>query len=175
MALFGPSEKNLKKEAQNEYEKAVSLKGDSRKEHAYRMRIALRARSHVDKLFVEAASKAEKYNETAMLNISQGKVASKQLSTTEYMKLLTASGEVWSYLPNEYAQLIFKYGVQYQSVEIAGPVAISKVQKISDAIAIELKLEQPLAALTFLKEQLEEEGIDVDAEISALCDEDETL
>lgn len=175
MALFGPSEKNLKKEAQNEYDKVASLQGDSRKENAYRMRIALRARSHIDKLFIEAATKAEKYNETAMLFIAQGKKVPEQLLATEYMRLYTAGGEVWSYLPNEYAQLVFKYGTQYQGIEITGPVAISKVQKISDAIAIELKIEQPLGALSFLKEQLEEEGIDVDAEIAALNNEDETL
>ncbi|NCX49899.1 MAG: hypothetical protein EBW81_10525, partial [Gammaproteobacteria bacterium] len=67
MALFGPSDKELKQDARKEYDKAVALKGDTRKEHAYRMRIALRARSHMDKLFVEGATKAEKYNETVML------------------------------------------------------------------------------------------------------------
>ena len=40
-----------------EYDKAVGLKGDTRKEHAYRMRID-RARSHMDKLFVDGATKA---------------------------------------------------------------------------------------------------------------------
>ena len=69
MALFGPSDKELKQNARKEYDKAVVLKGDSRKEFAYRMRIGLRARSHMDKLFVEGATKAESYNETVMLNI----------------------------------------------------------------------------------------------------------
>ena len=45
MALFGPSDKELKQDARKEYDKAVALKGDSRKELAYRMRIGLRARS----------------------------------------------------------------------------------------------------------------------------------
>ena len=90
MALFGPSDKELKQDARKEYDKAVALKGDTRKEHAYRMRIALRARSHMDKLFVEGATKAEKYNETVMLNISQGKPAPTAPTTSEYMKLMTA-------------------------------------------------------------------------------------
>ena len=171
MALFGPSDKELKQDARKEYDKAVALKGDTRKEHAYRMRIALRARSHMDKLFVEGATKAEKYNETVMLNISQGKPAPTAPTTSEYMKLMTASGEVWSYLPEEYAQLVFKYGMQYQSVEITGPKAIDSVQKISNAVAIELKLDKPLVALEFLREQLTSEGIDVDAEIAALVDD----
>ncbi len=171
MALFGPSDKNLKLDARKEYDKAVGLKGDTRKEHAYRMRIGLRARSHIDKLFVDGAKKAEKYNETVMLNISQGKKAPAVPTTNEYMKLVSASGEVWSYLPEEYAQLVFKYGMQYQSVEITGPKAIDYVQKVSNAVAIELKLDKPLIALEFLREQLTAEGVDVDGEIAALADD----
>ena len=45
---------------------------DTCKEHAYRILTGLRARSHIDKLFIDGAKKAEKYNETVMLNISQG-------------------------------------------------------------------------------------------------------
>ena len=173
MALFGPSDKELKQDARKEYDKAVALKGDSRKELAYRMRIGLRARSHMDKLFIEGATKAESYNETVMLNISQGKKAPELPVTSEYMKLMTSSGEVWSYLPDEYAQLVFKYGMQYQGVEITGPKAIDSTQKISNAIAIDLKLEKPLVALEFLREQLVAEGVDVDAEIAALVDNGE--
>jgi hypothetical protein len=61
--------------------------------------------------------------------------------------------------------------MQYQSVEITGPKAIDSVQKISNAVAIELKLDKPLVALEFLREQLTSEGIDVDAEIAALVDD----
>ena len=172
MALFGPSDNKLKQDARKDYEKAVGLKGDTRKEHAYRMRIGLRARSHIDKLFVDGAKKAEKYNETVMLNISQGKKAPAAPTTTEYMKLVSASGEVWSYLPEQYAQLVFKYGMQYQSVAITGPKAINCVQKVSNAVAIELKLDKPLIALEFLREQLTAEGVDVDGEIAAMADDD---
>ena len=173
MALFGPSDKELKQNARKEYDKAVALKSDSRKELAYRMRIGLRARSHMDKLFVEGATKAEAYNETVALKISQGKKIPEPPVAGEYMKLMTASGEVWSYLPDEYAQLVFKYGMQYQGVHITGPKAIDNVLKISNAIAIELKLEKPLVALEFLREQLASEGVDVDAEIAALVDDGE--
>jgi hypothetical protein len=168
MSLFGPSEKDLKNDAKKEFEKAVSLQGETRKENAYRMRLALRARAHIDKLFVEAAEKAERYNEVVMLNISEGKAAPEPPQASNFMKLMTASGEVWSYIPEEYANLVFKYGMLYQSMEVSGPKAIDKVQKISDAIGMELNLDQSLIALEFLRQQLEEEGIDVDAEIAAL-------
>ena len=173
MALFGPSDKDLKQDARKAYDQAVGLKGDTRKEHAYRMRIGLRARSHIDKLFVDGAKKAEKYNETVMLNISQGKKAPAAPTTNEYMKLVSASGLVWSYLPEEYAQLVFKYGMQYQSVAITGLKAIDCVQKVSNAVAIELKLDKPLIALEFLREQMTAEGVDVDGEIAAMADDDD--
>ena len=173
MALFGPSDKDLKQDARKAYDQAVGLKGDTRKEHAYRMRIGLRARSHIDKLFVDGAKKAEKYNETVMLNISQGKKAPAAPITSEYMKLVSASGEVWSYLPEQYAQLVFKYGMQYQSVAITGLKAIDCVQKVSNAVAIELKLDKPLIALEFLREQMAAEGVDVDGEIAAMADDDD--
>ena len=175
MALFGPSEKDLKQDARKEYDKAVALKGDSRKEVAYRMRIGLRARSHLDKLFIEGANSAKSYNETVALKISQGKKVPAPPVASEYIRLMTASGEVWSYLPDEYAQLVFKYGMQYQGVHITGPKALDNVQKISNAIAIELKLERPLIVLEFLREQLIAEGVDVDAEIAALFDGEDTL
>lgn len=168
MALFGPTDKELKATAKKEYEKAIALKGDSRKEDAYRMRIALRARGHIDKLFVEAAQKAEKFNDVAMMCIAEGKPAPEPPKPSNYLKLITASGEVWSYLPEEYANVVFKYGMLYQGMNVSGPKAVAQIQKISDAIGIELRLQNSLMALEFLRIQLAEEGIDVDAEIAAL-------
>jgi hypothetical protein len=168
MALFGPNEKILKATAQKEYNKAMSLKGDSRKEDAFRMRIALRLRGHMDKLFVEAAQKAEKFNDLAMICAAQGKPAPEPPKPSNFMKLVTASGEVWSYLPEEYANFVYRYGMLYQGMGVTGPKAISQVQQISDAIGIELHLQKPLVALEFLRTQLEEEGVDVEAEIAAL-------
>jgi hypothetical protein len=66
----------------------------------------------------------------------------------------------------------------YQGMNISGPKAIDKVQKICNAITMELKLEQTLIALEFLRNQLQEEGVDVEAEIAALepdLDEDDEL
>ena len=108
MALFGPSDKDLKATAKKEYEKAVALTGDSRKEDAYRMRIALRTRGHIDKLFVEAAQKAEKFNDIAMMRIAAGKPAPEPPKPSNFIKLMTASGDVWSYLPEEYSSIVFK-------------------------------------------------------------------
>jgi len=48
----------LKKQAQADFEKALQLKEDNtRSSKQYCTRIALQSRTHVDKLFVEAAKK----------------------------------------------------------------------------------------------------------------------
>ena len=168
MPIFGPNEQQLKENSKKDYEKAVALKGDSRKEDAYRMRIGLRVRGHIDKLFVEAAQKAEKFNDVAMIHIAQGKSPPEPPKPPNFMKLLTASGEVWSYLPEQYSKLVFKYGMLYQGMNISGPRAILQTQRIVDSIATELKLPNSLVTLEFLRKQLSEEGMDVDAEIAAL-------
>jgi hypothetical protein len=51
---------------------------------------------------------------------------------------------------------------------MTGPKAILQTQKIVDSISTELKLPNSLVALEFLRTQLTEEGMDVDAEIAAL-------
>ena len=168
MALFGPNTEELKASARKEYDKAAKLQGDSRREDAYRMKIALRLRTHIDKLFVNAAEKAEKFNESAVLSIAEGKPAPEPPTPSEYIKLMTAGGEIWSYLPQEYANLVFKYGMLYQNMNIDGPSAINKVQKICDACCSGVGLKISLVALEFLRYQLAEEGIDVDASIAAL-------
>ena len=174
MPIFGPTEQQLKENAKKDYEKAVVLKGDSRKEDAYRMRIGLRARGHIDKLFVEAAQKAEKYNDIVMLHIAQGKPAPESPKPSNFMKLLTGSGEIWSYLPEEYCARVFRYGMLYQGMNITGPKAIFQVQMVIDSIANQLKLPNQLVALEFLRAQLAEEGMNVDAEIAALEHNDGT-
>lgn len=168
MSLFGPTEKTLKESSKKEFEKAMTMKGETRKEQAYQMRIALRARAHIDKLFVETAQKAEKRNEAASLLIAEGKKVPDLAPSTEFMKLVSTSGEVWSFLPQGYVDIICKYSMAFQSAEISGVVAIDKVQKVCDAVNLELRLDNHLTALEFLREDLNSQGIDVAAKIAEL-------
>ena len=43
--------------AKNDYVKAAELNDDSRTTRAYKVRIGIRCRSHIDKVFIEAAKK----------------------------------------------------------------------------------------------------------------------
>ena len=60
--VFGGS-KRLKQEkdrAKKEFDDAMGLKGDSKQEIAFRLKVGLRIRSAIDKTFVEGAVKFEK-------------------------------------------------------------------------------------------------------------------
>lgn len=174
MALFGRSKSDARKTAKSEYDKACSLRGDDRKEQAYQMKIALRSRAHIDKLFIEGAESAELYNDAVLICIAEGKAKPEPPKPSIYLKIKTASGEVMSYLPEEYAEVVFRYGMRYQTMECTAAEAIQAVQQIANSVSFELKIEHPLIALQFLRDQLTEEGIDIEAELAALSGSDET-
>ena len=168
MALFGRSKTDVRKTAKSEYDKACTLRGDDRKEQAYQMKVALRCRAHIDKLFIEGAEGAELYNDAVLVCIAEGKPKPTPPKPSEYMKIKTASGEVTSYLPEEYAEVVFRYGMRYQTMECTAVQAIQAVQQIANSVSFELKVEHPLTALQFLRDQMMEEGVDIEAELAAL-------
>ena len=75
MLFGGPSKKILEeqKSSKADYEKAMNLKGDSKQEVAFRLRIGLRARACVDKIFIDGAEKFAAYNEICLVAVAKGK------------------------------------------------------------------------------------------------------
>jgi hypothetical protein len=55
--LFKSKTAAAQKQAKADYIRAAELKGDSREVRAFKMRIALRCRAHVDNVFIEGAKK----------------------------------------------------------------------------------------------------------------------
>ena len=168
MSWLGEDTDNLKQKAQKEYEKALQIDGDYREARAFRMRIFLRARAHIDSLFVKATEQAEYFNELLLLNSAEGKPTPKKPSPDSFLKLKTSDGTIWSYLPQELSQKIFDLGWLYQGMIIEGPKAIVEAQKICDLIGEQLSASSQLRSLDFLREQLAEEGLDVDSACSHL-------
>jgi len=144
MSWFGEDTNALKQKARKEYEKACELLDSSKQTRAYRMHAYLRARAHVDKLFVEATRQAEAYNDLLTLSVIEGTAAPEKNAGDAFIKLKTTDGEIWSFLPQEY------------------------VCKVFDLIGDQMHADTHLHALSFLKDQLEEEGVNVDAELAEL-------
>ena len=64
MGIFNKTDQNeLESKSKKEYEKATELDGDTREIRSYKIRIALRARAHLDKTFIEGAEKMAKHSE----------------------------------------------------------------------------------------------------------------
>ena len=48
------------------------------------------------------------------------------------------------------------------------------MQQIANSVSFELKVEHPLTALQFLRDQMMEEGVDIEAELAALSGSSES-
>ena len=75
-----------------------------------------------------------------------------------FVKIKSVNGEIFSYLPEDKAEVIFQLGGKYQNVEIDAKTAIRRAQIIANQYAYELDLENSLVVLQFLREELEESG-----------------
>ena len=67
MGIFNKTDQNeLESKSKKEYEKAMELDGDTREIRSYKIKIALRARAHLDKTFIEGAEKIAKHSEACL-------------------------------------------------------------------------------------------------------------
>ena len=94
--IFKNKTSEAKKQAKADYVKAAELKGDSREVRAFKMRIALRCRAHVDSAFIEGAKKTAQFQESAMLLASQGK--EKQSSQNHHFSIAPTASTAKFYL-----------------------------------------------------------------------------
>jgi|TARA_B100001093_G_scaffold374154_1_gene359151 hypothetical protein len=158
--VFGGS-KRLKQEkdrAKKEFDEAMGLKGDSKQEIAFRLKVGLRIRSAIDKTFVEGAVKFEKYAELCLAAIAAGEEKPEPPKSINFQKIKSVNGEVFAYLPSDSADTIFQLGGKYQNLDIDAKTAIRRVQVIANQFTYDLDLATPLVALQFLRDELEEAG-----------------
>ena len=158
MAVFdlfkAPSKASLQERAKEAFEKLV-LGSDNPKTRSVRIQLGLLLRTHVDKLFVQGAKDAEEYDRTIAAAIASGQPKPDRPPAPEHMEIKTSEGVRNSYLPQEYAQVIYNLGARYQSEQILAIDAIAKAQEIFDTICYdELNLPQSFEVLRFLRDEL---------------------
>lgn len=160
MLFGGPSKKILEeqKSSKADYEKAMSLKGDSKQEVAFRLRIGLRARACVDKIFIDGAEKFAAYSEVCLIAVAKDKPKPNPPESSCYPRIKTVNGEISGYLPEDFSKDIFALGGKYQNVEIDAKTAIRRAQVICNQVSYDLDLDRKIIALQFLRDELEEEG-----------------
>jgi hypothetical protein len=160
MLFGGPSRKTLEeqKSSKADYDKAMGLKGDSKKEVAFRLRIGLRARACIDKIFIDGAEKFAAYSEICLVAIAKDKAKPSPPEASSYPRIKTVNGEISGYLPEDFSKDIFALGGKYQNVEIDAKTAIRRAQVICNQVSYDLDLDNKITALQFLRDELEEEG-----------------
>lgn len=166
--------KTAMRHAKEEYIKAASLSSDSREARTYKIRMGIRCRAHLDKLFIDGAKKTEIFQQKCMTAVAKGldKPAPPKLNLFQTVK--TVSGQIYTYVPEEFAQSVFDLGSMYQTMQIDAFKAITLVQEVAGRVSFDLGLEDPIITLQFLRDELSaSEEVDND-ESDVSTDEDKT-
>ncbi|OUV02358.1 MAG: hypothetical protein CBC42_06090 [Betaproteobacteria bacterium TMED82] len=158
MIFGGGKLQELKNQAKADYERAVNSKEDSKEERAFKLKIGLRIRSCIDKLFVDGAEKYEKYSEVCLAAVASNDEKPPPPKASTFNKVRSVNGPIFVYLPEDISENIFSLGGKYQTVEIDAKIAIRRAQVIANQIAYDLDLPNKLVVLQFLRDELEEAG-----------------
>lgn len=155
ISLFKKTDVDEHERAKAVFDKIVAVPRESREARSMRMRVGLLCRTFLDKTFVAGAEQTEAYEVSCALAITQAKPRPEPPVTTEYQSVLSTSGPVTVYLPMEYAQEAFDLGAKYQKTDLSAEQAISAMQTMADRLFLqEIKMDQPLQVLQFLREEV---------------------
>jgi hypothetical protein len=159
---FGKSSSaKLKESAKKDYESAIEKSHDkSRLAKQHCLRVALRCRTNIDMLFIEAAKKTELHEVETLAAIREGKRLPDPPTANCYQLAKVADGHLYTYLPEKHAEVIFSIGASFQTQKISKEVAINRVQAIADSICDELGVLQRFQVLQFLLDDSELESDD---------------
>lgn len=150
-----PSKGAMQEKAKSAYDKVVENK-DNPKTRSVRIQLGLLLRTHVDKLFVKGAEDAVEFDKSVAIAIAAGKEKPERPPAPSFMEIKTSEGVRNSYMPEEYAQVIYSLGMRYQSEQILALDAIARTQEVFDTICYdELNLPQSFDVLRFLRDELE--------------------
>ena len=157
------SVEELKNQSRLDYDKALKNVGD-RSTLGVRLRLANRAKVNIEKTFLEAASLTDKYEslkEAYLANDESIEGLEVPKLVDPYQLISTDKGVVVSFIPEEYADEVFKLGCSYQTCVITAEKAAEVAQSILDKICFELGINKEIDVLEFLTSE-ENQPTDVD-------------
>ena len=140
--------------AKKAYNEAAALKGDTREEMAFRRRIGFRSRTHLDKVFVEGATKIGRYQEVCVHAEASGQERPAFPKPSMFQTAKGPQGVMYTFVPLEFSEEVFKLGGQYQTMEIDAFRAIELTQDVANRVSFDLDLEKPIVSLQFLRDEL---------------------
>ena len=156
LSIFkGRAAKTAQLQAKNEDIKAASLSNDSRDGRTYKIRIGIRCRAHLDKVFIDGAKKTESFQKSCLAAVAKGADKPAPPKPALFQKAKTVSGEIFTYVPEEFTQEVFNLGAMYHTVQIDAVKAITLVQEVAARVSFDLGLEDPFITLQFLRDELQ--------------------
>tara|TARA_E500000178_G_C17008065_1_gene749197 strand:- start:1328 stop:1813 length:486 start_codon:yes stop_codon:yes gene_type:complete len=154
-SVFGrKSASDIKKQAKKDFELALSLRGDVRSDRAFKVKIGLRSRAHIDKTFIHGAKISEAYHDAVLAAVAEGNAKPEPPKPPLYQSIKTGSEEILAYVPESYSDPVLRYGMRYQVMDVDAQQAINAVQNVMDTLLTDLDINHPLKALNFLREEI---------------------
>lgn len=142
------------RQAKEEYIKAATLSSDSREVRSYKIRMGIRCRANLDKVFVEGARKTEIFQEKCMAAVAKGAEKPEPPKASPFQVVKTINGQTYTYVPEEFAQAVFDLGAMYQTMQIDAYKAITLAQETAAKVSLDIGLDEPFITLQFLRDEL---------------------
>jgi hypothetical protein len=147
---------DLQEQARVNFEKAQGNSGDSPESSAMRLRMSALCKAHIDKTFIDGAELTGKWQEACEHSLAQlkDKPSPPVPKKFQLVKMAHSENKLWTWIPEEYTQVVFNLGAKYQTMSISAQQAIEQTQLIADKICKNhLGLNSAFDALEFLRDQ----------------------
>ena len=159
----------LKKRAKEAYEKVVASSADTFEANRLRRGMAMLCCAQLDKTFISGAERTADWQQMAALAVAKEQEPPPMPKADNYQKIRSGQTDIWSYLPQEYADSAFLMGAKYQRTELTEEQAIAAMQQVADHICMsEIGLGFEIVVMKFLRQELthKEQASDVEEDLS---------
>tara|TARA_Y200000002_G_scaffold357505_1_gene340098 strand:- start:1339 stop:1746 length:408 start_codon:yes stop_codon:yes gene_type:complete len=117
-------------------------------------RIAQRAKTNLDKIFVQGAKAEEKRQQDLSKAVKEGKKKFPQRAAHDgYNSLRGTTGIVLSWVPENYANAMYNLGADYQIQEKNAHECLEAAQRVAEKVKADLQPLQSIELLNFLRSQ----------------------
>ena len=139
--------------AKADFESACAETHEDKESRANRIKIGLRCRAVIDKIFIDGAKEFEIYHEKKLQAIWEDQSPPQEPSPTNFQVIKSSQGEVVGYIPFDCAKEVYDVASDFQKKEISKEHAINLTQIIADNICSMLSLETSFNVLDFLRDE----------------------
>ena len=138
--------------AKTEFDSACAETHEDKESRANRIKIGLRCRAVIDKIFIDGAKAYEIHHEEKLQALWDEKSPPENPRPNNFQLIKSSQGEVVGYIPLECAEAVYDIASDFQRKNISKEHAIKLTQIIADNICSMLSLETSFNVLDFLRD-----------------------